>query len=294
MNLTAMEIPDDPARLPGWLEEQIVGLHLGELVAELRAIHGSVTASQTADNLDLARACEDRLPDVLETGLALLPRTALRNLLCQPQLLLDLQQEVFISGGDYWRTVRRTDEHQARVAAGWMRLQSGPPSPPPARGRHRRTLVAAMALATALTLLLGWWLQAPQELPWGWNRPGMFTAALAQEAYLEQLAAGADEWFQQPRETRAELQQRLREFRQACDQLLAAAHPQLEPALREELLKRCRNWATKFDEQLAQLEADADVAEVRQAADETVTRLVGAIRSGFGMLAANAANRANS
>ena len=40
MNLIALEIPEDPALLPGWLEEHLVSTDLAALVAELEAVHG--------------------------------------------------------------------------------------------------------------------------------------------------------------------------------------------------------------------------------------------------------------
>ena len=40
MTLVAMEIPDDPAHWPQWLERELVGLRLGDLVGELQVIAG--------------------------------------------------------------------------------------------------------------------------------------------------------------------------------------------------------------------------------------------------------------
>lgn len=273
MNLLSLEIPDDPVQLPDWLEAQLVGLHLGELVAELTAIHGQGMGGS------LQAVCGNQLDEVLQNGLARFSHATLQELLRQPQLLLDLQERIFIEGGEYWRTVPRTQEHQARVAAVWERLKQEPRDR--SRGQYRPRFLAALALATALTLLFGWWVQTPRDPVWGWNRPGVFAVAMAQDEYLNHLADRANEWFQQPRETRAQLQQRLREFRQACDDLIAAPHPQLEPELRDVLRTRCRNWAQKFDDQRVALENGAEVAEVRQAADETVTKLIGALRQQF-------------
>src|SRR5262245_45608561 len=97
MMLIALEIPDDSAALPGWLEQHLVGMDLGALVAELEAVHGPVTKALKLDHV-LGRHREN----VLERGLAALPPHRLRRLLVQPRLLLDLQERLLTSGGSYW------------------------------------------------------------------------------------------------------------------------------------------------------------------------------------------------
>ena len=79
MNLVAMNIPDDPAALPGWLESHLVGPDLGRLTAELTAIHGDHPAGS------LAAVLGGSLPAVLGRGLGVLPAAALRQLLQHPQ-----------------------------------------------------------------------------------------------------------------------------------------------------------------------------------------------------------------
>ncbi len=44
MTLVMADIPDDPAALPAWLDERLVGLDLGALVAELEAVHAGSAA----------------------------------------------------------------------------------------------------------------------------------------------------------------------------------------------------------------------------------------------------------
>ena len=46
MKLIALEIPENPAELAGWLDRQIVGDDLAALVAELEAIHGNHPEAQ--------------------------------------------------------------------------------------------------------------------------------------------------------------------------------------------------------------------------------------------------------
>ena len=48
MKLVALEIPDDPALMPGWLESHLVNTDFAALVADLKAVHG-----EQPDNLSL-------------------------------------------------------------------------------------------------------------------------------------------------------------------------------------------------------------------------------------------------
>src|SRR5262245_17287775 len=98
MSLHAMEIPDDPAQLPGWLEGHLLGLGLAELVAGLTAVHGAARRGGPS----LEEVLGQRRQAVLTGGLRELPRDALRQLLLHPQLLLELQELVLTEGTGYW------------------------------------------------------------------------------------------------------------------------------------------------------------------------------------------------
>ena len=103
MRLHALEIPDDPAELPGWLERQLTGLDLAALVAELEAVHGP-GAVPTPTLPDLLG---ERRDAVLSGGLGVLPTDSLRPLLRHPELLLELQELVLHVGTNEW--VQRTE-----------------------------------------------------------------------------------------------------------------------------------------------------------------------------------------
>lgn len=98
MRIHALDIPDDPAQLPAWLDRHLAGPHLGELIAELSAVHGP--ASGAAD--DVEEFLGNHRQAVLEGGLAALSKEKLRLLLLQPRLLLDLQEVVLREGGPFW------------------------------------------------------------------------------------------------------------------------------------------------------------------------------------------------
>ena len=81
MKLVALEIPDDPALLLGWLEGHLVNRDLAALVAELEAVHG-----EQPDNFSLTDVLRDRRDAVLSRGLASLPAEGLKSLLRNPRL----------------------------------------------------------------------------------------------------------------------------------------------------------------------------------------------------------------
>ena len=167
MNLIALEIPDDPALLPVWLEEHVVGTNLAALVAELEAVHGQHGGGP---GLSLDQVLLGHREAVVARGLKVLPADRLRTLLRRPRLLLDLQELVLASGGPHWLDrAARAIEHVQAVERGWGSLKASlrdrpvvagvlPPSrPATATPGAPRTLLLrwAATLATAAAVLLG-------------------------------------------------------------------------------------------------------------------------------------------
>ncbi|MFM9960449.1 MAG: hypothetical protein ACKV2Q_04405 [Planctomycetaceae bacterium] len=305
MKLPVLDMPDDPQLIPGWLERHLKGLELGELVAELGAVHGPPDSPTTLDEL-----CGADLPNVLEHGLTALPREHLRRMLKQPELLLELQERVLIDGGTYWESLPLEPELVAAVHQGWQRLSSNlglsasvehisdlfkadsVTSPNNASTLEtgvtttslRRTRRLVFAAAAVMLTALGLWLfPKPQQQPlaWGWNRPGTFAADVTPDQYLDRFADRADEWSQRPHETREQLRADLTDFRVACRKMLDTDHTLLPDREQAELKGRCQKWLKKFEAQLVALDAGDDVAEIRKQADDTVQLLTTAIRQRF-------------
>ncbi len=301
MNLHALDIPDAPADLAPWLERQLTGLHLAELVAELSAVHGS----HAGQNRSLEAVLGSDLGRVLEGGLSAVPHSVLRELLRNPRGLLDLQERLLIDGGVYWdRVEERSDVVRDHVARGWQqvssvlgentstvsptRLRSVEPDSTAARttARPRRSNWTVMLVTAAAALLVGFFLGdrfGPQPPPvasgWGWQRPGTLEAAGTQREYLNHLADAAEEWFKKRPETPATVAKRISEFRDGCTMLLLAEHRPLADDTRKWLRERCSAWAGKLDAHRSGIEAGQDVRVVRDAADETVKKLIQALRT---------------
>ena len=98
MNLIAVEIPDDPPLLPGWLEEHLVGTDLAALVADSRPCMDRAGEDRDCPSI----RCWMVIVTTCWPGLKALPADRLRILLCRPRLLLDLQELVLASGGAAW------------------------------------------------------------------------------------------------------------------------------------------------------------------------------------------------
>ncbi len=119
---------------------------------------------------------------------------------------------------------------------------------------------------------------APQS-GWGWDRPGAIPNDVAPNAYLTTLAHGADEWFNKRPTDPEGVKKRISDFRKGCSTLIASSHEPLAEEDRTWLVDKCKKWRDKLDEHLAALDAGEVPLTVRAAADETVTKLIKAMRA---------------
>jgi hypothetical protein len=303
MNSYALEIPDEPASLAGWIERQLTGLDLSELAAELSVVHGA--PEQPSHSVREVLGADLRA--VLENGLGRVTPETLRQLLVQPALLLELQEIVLAEGGTYWdRISRPAATLDAHAESGRRRLAAflsteeqvhqtaRPRIITPTRGVwYRRP--ALVSLATAAAVLLAVFLFerfgresffAPARLEWGWNKPGVLQNDRTPKDYLDRLAHAAGEWFDEHPEKAGELAERLNDFRRGCSRLILAEHAPLASKDREWLVKKCRDWAAKLDGHLTDLEAGKDTAQVRAEVDKTITNLISALRTHARLIAA--------
>ena len=296
MTPLVLNIPDEPAQLPLWLERRLVGFDLATLVAELSAVHGA----RAGNAPQLAEVLGDRRAEVLSSGLAALPEEMLQQLLLRPELLFELQDFVLAHGGNYWDEVlERTEAEVRRSTRGKRRLQrfietdGGEPTARPAllpirsaRWYSRPAFVSLTTAAAVFIAVFAYERFAPVNPPaggssvaWGWAKSGAIPQDVSREAYLNTLAEEADQWFKQRPGQPAALAQHINEFRQGCSALLLSEHKPLPAADKDWLLERCRVWAGKLDVQLAALESGQDALAVETATDEIVRKLSDALRA---------------
>jgi hypothetical protein len=301
MTLPAFEIPDDPDQLAPWLERHLVSLELGTLVAELAAVHpeadpGVITLRDLLG--------PQRSQSVLTQGLSVLQPQELRRLLTHPHLLLELQELVLFAGGSHWqRLSEECGDLVLPAERGEQRLKTylGAWRPRPTggdRGRllgprpswYQHPLVVSLSTAAAVLFAVVVWDQvvrpsaapvqptAPTTVAWGWSKPGALPQDVPAADYLKTLADGANQWFKKRPDDAAGLAQRIIEFRQGCATLQLADHKPLSEADRNWLVERCQAWASKLDKHLADAEARKDVVQVRTEMDDTVNKLVTALK----------------
>ncbi|MBV8129008.1 MAG: hypothetical protein JO114_15275 [Planctomycetaceae bacterium] len=298
MKLVALEIPDDPALLPGWLEGHLVNTDLAALVAELEAVHG-----EHPDNLSLTDILRDRRDAVLSRGLDSLPAEGLKSLLRNPRLLLELQELILTEGGPCWLSgAAEAASKQDDLGRVWNRLSdplqqtSRAAASPSRRVVPLARWIASFAAAAAIVLGVGVFLVERQRggdqgatavaaSGWGWSRPGVLADDLPPGVYLDRLADAAGEWFKKRPDDPIALARRISEFRQGCSVLILSPHKPLSAQDRAWLVEKCRAWAAKLDAHLAALEAGASAAKVRDDADATVNKLIEALRDRAKVLA---------
>jgi hypothetical protein len=292
MNLHALEIPEDPNQLPGWLDRHLCGPDLGELVAELAAVHGGRGETGRSVRDVLGRS----LSSVLAGGLGRAPSTAVRQLLRSPHLLLELQELVLTSGGPYWDEVALAaggfDElvdHGRQRLTSFLDRQVVTPArvvvPSSAVAWYLRPMAVSLATAAGVLIVVGTYLRfnpSPQPVvaaaPWGWNKPGAFPDDEPAPAYLNRLADGASEWFNVSPEEPGALAKRIEQFRAGCSALIFAEHKPLTPEDKKWLVERCRFWAGKLDGYVVALEKGDDPERVRAEANQTINALIKALR----------------
>jgi hypothetical protein len=158
-----------------------------------------------------------------------------------------------------------------------------------ARGRGLVSLIMA-ALTLVAVIIVDRWPGRTGDSPflgnesatatsgWGWNRPDAFPQELTRRAYLDHLADSAQEWFRERPNTPLTLARRIAGFRQSCSVLILTAHRPLPAEDRTWLVERCQAWAARLDAHLAAVEAGESWRIVRNRADETIIKLITALR----------------
>jgi hypothetical protein len=274
-----LDLPDTREELARWLELRIVRGELGEFVAESAAV-GPLNQTVTLSILDPAE-----LSNVVEHGLSALSEDHLRCLAGEPGLLFLMQDRILESGGSYWTNLanEETSTDERHETLGFLLrslpapIEIGIPTPAPvSQQRISRRLLFSLVAAASLVLVVGTAVlfSDGNSGGWGWQEASALTAEIPADAYLNQLADAASEWFKSRAASKEELATRLTEFRAGCDVLLSAEHRQLSAEDRTWLLDRCRVWRSEIDQRLADLETTATLEEVRELSDGMVRGLM--------------------
>ncbi|MCA9131089.1 MAG: hypothetical protein KDB22_28590 [Planctomycetales bacterium] len=300
-SLTLLEIPESDAQRPAWLEQQLVGTKLGDLVQQLRFVREQFPHSSPAlvAETDLDTFLSDERDAVLQSGLAPLGERRLHALLQNPDLLLALQEFVLMHGGAYWTEliqqsteVLKTGTAENRVTSASIdfaskrneRLVASEGKQDGRRIQQRRTwLWASMAAAACVLVVTGIALNRSgndRSSGWGFNNPDLFSTQATSSEYFASLANAANQWFDKPTPDSIALQKRLGEFSHGCAALIEAKHQPLSEPERAWLVAKCRDWKSKIDLLQTQLAAgNVSLEEGAAQAKELVDRMVSALRT---------------
>lgn len=282
MSIIMFAIPQDTAQWPAWLEQRIVGVHLTDLVAELKCALKDVTTEHSS----LEEVCGPQMQSILRNGLRGLSTSQIRSLFKHPELLLELQDRVLTEGGIYWDNVRAPHHEQVAMDASTQNtveslrraLTVGVSKP---TVDYSSKVWSALAIAAVLLLAVGVWRNLPgkSSAGWGFEKAGLLTADVSAAKYLSNLADAAGQWSNKRPTTKGELESRLTEFRRGCGVLINAPHEQLSPNDRQWLVQKCKEWAAKLDEIILALQTGSGTVETLQGqADQTIDRLQQALR----------------
>lgn len=312
MRLLIHEIPDESGDLPGWLEQQVVGLHLGDLIDQLAVLFED--ADQEVHQ-SLQSIWGDKFVRITQEGLSCLDQKELGYLLRHPQLLGELQDAIFQRGGDYWLSVPLSEEHlqmtkrsHAKFLSEFEReeeqqsvaRESSGSAPPPSRssipvsraskydvvrvpeqlkeyGQSAwRRKVPMLVTAALILIAVGVWLFRPAATA-GFAPASLLAADVSSTALLGSLADSAPDV---ERSSRSSLERQLVGFGKDCDRLQRARLPQLATADRDWLQERCAAWAEKLDGHLADLRSGTkSVEQIANEANATITALQAALRA---------------
>lgn len=305
MNLISFDLPDSLDELAPWLEAQIVGLHLAELVAELAAIQQ--VRNLPADSVRNILG-DSTLQDLKSSGLKMLPAKTIRKLIHQPYYLLDLQELILSEGGRYWQQVPRSDEAQAASKISWQLLQPKLTENPLATSSQAASAEVAMPsashpeasawywrpwpwvvnIATAATVFVAVYyafrvapddLNKPQTSKLVWTSPDDLSRPTSPEQYWRRLASVKQWWFSEKPANKVQLALRMGQLSEGCSVLILQEHKPLPPADADRLTKKCREWASELNGYIAELQGvNADVQEIQKKADAWVNRVSGKLQ----------------
>lgn len=285
MTILITTIPDDPKEWAGWLEQHLVGLSLRDLIDELRLLPDSTS---TPLNLLLS---EKHLSEVRIRGLSALNVNQIRSLFGSPESLLELQEDVLFNGGDYWTSRPPVEDVMPSIerVRSQLKQASSPDELSVRQIEHKstdcsrtRSIIGLMSAAAILLIGVIAWRFQPTDSGSILGRPEILANNVSTSSeYLSRIADAGSEWFDQRPTDMTQFITLLEQVSGDCQILIDAEHLPLTPAERDWFVAKCQNWKNDFDSTLASLRSgDLSLEAAQSAADQTMLKLVNALRAG--------------
>lgn len=275
-----LSLPANHADQTKWLEELVTGPYLDEVVSDLKS-----SGIPEPKSLRLPDILGFDLQSVLNNGLASLERKQVRQLLSNPDALVELQELVLNDGSDHWTDLllRESDslfqdETSAEPVEKWIGGKDT---------RNDSKFLAGiagviLALAASIFLVFRIWQGGAggteQPIDWGWAKVGGLPQTTERAGYLLGLASAGGEWFDKTPANADELARRIGEFRKGCEIVLAASHDPLPEVDKAWLRERCSAWKQKLADAAEELRVGTSSDEVISTVNTIARNLVKALR----------------
>ena len=285
MTILITTIPDDPKKWAGWLEQHLVGLRLRDLIDELRLLPDS-TSTRLKSILN-----DQHLSEVRKRGLSALTVNQIQALLGSPESLLELQEDVLFNGGDYWTSLPPVEDVMPSIERVRRQLNqaSSPDELPVRQIEHKsadrsstRFIIGLMSAAAMLLIGVIAWRFQPRGSGTVLGKSEILANNVSSSSeYLNRIADAGSQWFNQRPADTTQLITLLEQVSGDCQILIDAEHLPLTPAERDWFVAKCQNWKNDFDSTLASLRSgDLPLEAAQSAADQTMLKLVNALRAG--------------
>ena len=306
--LRNIELPEEPQQLAAWLDRELCGDRLHEVVADLERL--SAPPERQAHSLSEVFD-PPTLDRILTVGLQAASADQLHDLLDSPRQLWDLRAKVLELGGDFWTAAAVSQYPPEQLEASWEKLQSAikalPVAPSvgvaaaylattasPSRASRRAVWPWLVTTATAALVFLGIFMwQRPhsdRHPAWGWQRDDVLAAHQTDQDYLNQLAAALEhDWKERSKSNPRELSLRLTELKSGCsrqqkrleDRIAEGRDSLTNLTLAKRLLKRCQKWEVRIDSLKKDVDASNSVETTLKSADAMIADFCNALRAGL-------------
>ena len=137
-------------------------------------------------------------------------------------------------------------------------------------------IIAALAAAVLIMVSISQFIGNGQSVAkgdWGFAKSGLLESNVSESEMLEQLAKASGAWHNKTPQTSEELANRLRQFDQGCQSLLASNLPQLSQSNRNAVHAACEDCREAIAIQLAAIANGADFATTQANANTAIDKL---------------------
>jgi len=299
MSLLTFDLLNSQTDIVDWLENQLTGENLPDVVAEL--VGWNVAASQATS---LNELLGDQVPGIVEGGLT---EEQSRKLLSAPRLLIDLQEQICLHGGAYWQNAGAIGESGFSSGMGtsippnldrllgFLESQESPVNsssePSVKSSKPRNAAVRWVPQLLAMVLLIGFAallfnrggeVKTALNSDWGLNDLKKLRSISSGPEYLDSVAVAMSDWIGQPPVDARDGAIRIQQLIDGCQNLIAAeelSRSPLDPETQKWLHTKCTAWIGKFSEELALINQKPDAwPEVSEHMKTKVEKAVATMR----------------